>query len=769
VKPIRPITRPLKALTDRAPKPFLSLCVIFRDNQDTIRPLLESVVDHFDEFVFTDTGCKDDTRKILESFGELVRERGKAFALTDFAWCDDFAKARNANFKAATGKWRFFLDTDDVLVGGHNLRSLIEKTEKEHPYVEGLFISYDYDVLEELPTLRLLKWGSHWNWTDAIHERLVSNKPLPNNALANIENKDTLCVKHRRKSEEDKDRALRRNAVIARRDYETTTDKDYKARLARTIAMELKLDGKLAECRPYLKEVGATYPTLPEGRHAYSDLSRLEANDGNLHSALKYAKLAGPAYEAIVYHAMGEWVKCIEAATKSSVAGQQTTHEGFLFEKVFAPICMADAAAHLDYPAGGVEKVINSVRGDLRTHKAVGDAVMSIRKHIDRITILVPQTPQPFDWSSTNTMLGGSEEAVVYLTRALAQLGRNVRVYGILPPTSLGGIDPWGVEWRDFKDFDVDDEHGVLVIWRATGLVKHLIETQIRRLKAKKEGDEAAFAPAGIGNSSFWLHDMSIGVADPRTANAILKGVSSVIVLSDHHQKCIERSLPSEHNVKFVKLANGIVGKDFGFGEAADPTPLMASLPKKANKIVYTSCPSRGLRTLLWAWPKVKQACPDAYLDIYYDWSMLQRFQPAVYQDVMSRYEAVRHLDVHHHGGVGHQELYEAMSDANVWAYSHYESTDVETFCISAVKATAIGCHVLTAPNGALPEVAPDATFVPEAVNYADALIAAIQNPMSSEDRLRLAKDAVAKFDWLEVAKRFSEVWTVLPKKPTGA
>lgn len=753
MKPIRPIKLPTNI---RAPQPFLSLCVIFRNNEDTIRALLESVVDHFDEFVFTDTGCTDETRKVIESFGDHVREQGKTCVITDFEWCDDFAKARNANFRAASGKWRVFLDTDDVLVGGENLRRLIEKTERNHPHVEGLFLPYDYDVLEELPTFRVVKWSPQWYWTDAIHERLVSKQGLPPHALATVSDKDTIHVRHRRKDEAAKERALRRNAAIARRDYATTDDAAYKARLARTIAMELKLDGKFADAKPYLELVGNTYPNLPEGRQAYADLSRFAAADGNLETSLQYAKLAGPAYEAIVYHAQGNWEKCVEAATRSSVAGQQTTHEGFLFEQVFAPMCLADAAMHLGINPSGVERVMNGVRGDLRTHTAVKDATMSIRRAIDRITILVPNTPQPFDGDSGGTMLGGSEEAVMYLSQAFARAGRNVRVYGVLPPLSVGGHDRYGVEWCRFEDFNLDDEHGTLVVWRATGLVKHLLEVQIARLKAKREGDETAFAPAGIGTSSFWLHDMHVGVSDPKMANAIMKGVSSVVVLSDHHRKCVERLLPEKHDVKFVKLSNGIVGDDF-----ADK----AALPKDPNKVLYTSCPSRGLRTLLKAWPTIKAACPDAYLDIYYDWSMLQRAQPEVYADVMKHYEAVQHLDVHHYGGVGHAALYDAMSDANVWAYSHFENTDVETFCISAVKATAIGCHVITAPNGALPEVVPGATFVTDPTKYADAVIEAIKNPILETTRVALADEAIARFDWGVVAEQFGKLWTVFPSK----
>jgi glycosyltransferase involved in cell wall biosynthesis len=104
------------------------------------------------------------------------------------------------------------------------------------------------------------------------------------------------------------------------------------------------------------------------------------------------------------------------------------------------------------------------------------------------------------------------------------------------------------------------------------------------------------------------------------------------------------------------------------------------------------------------------------------------------------------------------------MSTANVWAYSHYENTDVETFCISAVKASMLGCHVITAPNGALPEVVPNATFVPNQADYAQTVIEAIKNPISDQQRIDQFKAGAERFDWNVVADAFSEVWTVKPK-----
>ena len=745
-KPIKTI----KSLKLPTKIPTLSLCVIFRDNIDTIEPLLNSIRNVADEYVFTDTGSTDGTRSKIQHF--LKSAKGK---ITDFEWCDDFAKARQANFQAATGRWRMFLDSDDVLVGGETLRNFIHRLDTEAPQIAGAYISYDYDIMEELNTMRLARWDCGWYWSDSIHERMVADR-LPENAIAKL-NPEQVCVRHRRKDQKQKDTALRRNAVIARREYALTTDVEYKARLARTIAMEMKLDGKFDEAMPYLEEVGNVYGAIPEGKQAFADLARFAGREQNFQSALQFAKKAGPSYEAIAYSAMGDDLKCIEAQNRGAAAGQQTTHEGFIFEQIIAPACQAKAALNAGYHPASADKVLNRIRTDHRELPEVKPLVSEIRGFIDRITILVPGTPQPFDGSSTGAMLGGSEEAVVYLSRALAKLGRNVRVFGVLPPLSIPGIDADGVEYLPFKDFRLEDEHGCLVVWRSLGLVENLIHVKSQIVQAANAGDEKAAVPSGIGRSSLWLHDQDMRTNQPDYINKLLKSINSVIVLSDHHRKCIERELPKDHEVNFVKLSNGIVGDDFARLDWSKRDP---------NRVIYSSCPSRGLLVLLDAWPQIKAACPEAYLDIYYDWSMIARDNPELHKGLMLALETLKDQDVVHHGGVGHAELYEALVGANVWAYSHFHNTNVETFCISAVKATAAGCQVITAPNGALPEVAPLATFITDPEDYAAAVIAAIQDPMSDEIRRHNAEAAVETFDWESVAQRFSEVWTTRQPNP---
>ena len=753
---------PIRIARKVEPRPLVSLCVMFRDNVDTIKTLLASVKDHFDEYVFCDTGSVDGTRQIVDGFCRENVPEGRSKVI-DFEWCDDFAKARQANFEAATGVWRMFLDSDDELIDGQNLRQIITDLTAQEPQVRGVNFHYDYDVLEDLPTMRLVKWSRGWRWVDAIHERLSFDGDMPERGMARVGPKD-LVVRHKRKTAEEKDRALRRNGTIARREYAATTDVEYKGRLARTIAMELKLDGKYDEAAVYLQEVADTHQHTLEGRQAYADMFRFAVMGKDYDRALDMARKAGPSYEVLAHHARKEWPQVIHRGAAASVAGQQTTHEGFLFEQVLAPVALAEAAHKLEYDAVVVEQVINTIRTDLRNHDSCRANLAALRYDIDRVTILVPSTPQPFDSWSTKAMLGGSEEAVVYLARALSKMGRNVRVFGVLPPTTIPGVDIYGIDWQPFNKFRLADEHGTLVFWRAVPLVYEVMRRKGEIKRRADAGDDRAFMPTGIGNASLWLHDRSTGVGRPEENAAIMSGVSTVVVLSEHHQRCIEQLLPADHKVNFVKLSNGIVGDDF---EAL----MDEDIHRDPYRVIYSSCPSRGLVPLLEMWPTIKQACPEASLDIYYDWSMLRSHQPEVYDRVMQAYKAVQHLDVVHHGGVSHAELHYALRTANVWAYSHFENTDVETFCISAVKATAAGATVVTSRHGAIPEVAPDSVFA-DRESYAEAVIAEILNPRDESERLAKSRRAIERFDWNRVAADFAKVWTVRadeapPEAPT--
>ena len=87
-------------------RPSITLACIMKNEEHNIPQLMKSVEGCFDEFVFTDTGSTDSSRKVAQSHGIIVR---------DFAWCDDFAAARNASFEDVRTDFVAWLDLDDVL------------------------------------------------------------------------------------------------------------------------------------------------------------------------------------------------------------------------------------------------------------------------------------------------------------------------------------------------------------------------------------------------------------------------------------------------------------------------------------------------------------------------------------------------------------------------------------------------------------------------------------------------------------------------------
>jgi GT2 family glycosyltransferase/2-polyprenyl-3-methyl-5-hydroxy-6-metoxy-1,4-benzoquinol methylase len=98
----------------------LSLCMIVRDNERTIRPCLESIRPWVDEMVIVDTGSTDETPRIVERFG------GRLF---HFPWSDDFSAARNESLRHARGDWLFWMDSDDTIPEecARRLRTLVER------------------------------------------------------------------------------------------------------------------------------------------------------------------------------------------------------------------------------------------------------------------------------------------------------------------------------------------------------------------------------------------------------------------------------------------------------------------------------------------------------------------------------------------------------------------------------------------------------------------------------------------------------------------
>ncbi|AVX30106.1 Tetratricopeptide repeat-containing protein [Carboxydocella thermautotrophica] len=84
----------------------ISLCLIVRNEAESLATCLSSAQPWVAEIIVVDTGSTDDTRAIAARFTDKIYT---------FPWQDDFAAARNFALDQARGEWILVLDADEYL------------------------------------------------------------------------------------------------------------------------------------------------------------------------------------------------------------------------------------------------------------------------------------------------------------------------------------------------------------------------------------------------------------------------------------------------------------------------------------------------------------------------------------------------------------------------------------------------------------------------------------------------------------------------------
>lgn len=164
----------------------ISLCMIVKNEEDTLARCLISVRDLVDEIIIVDTGSTDKTKEIAALFTNNIY---------DFKWINDFSAARNYSFSKATKDYIFWMDADDVLLDEDRKRFRIIK-EKLDYNVDVVMMNYNYafddkgNVVLSHFRERILKREKNFRWSDPIHEYT--------NISGNIINCDVV-VTHRKK------------------------------------------------------------------------------------------------------------------------------------------------------------------------------------------------------------------------------------------------------------------------------------------------------------------------------------------------------------------------------------------------------------------------------------------------------------------------------------------------------------------------------------------------------------------------------------------
>lgn len=151
-------------------KPFISLCMIVKNEEKVLRRCLESINGLIDEIIIVDTGSTDNTKKIASEFDTFIY---------DYQWNNNFAAARNFAQSKATGKWILFLDADEY-VDNENFRETIEKLKEldlsqnfdAYLVTQINFGGYYGESVNPCLTIRIYKNDPSIEFHRSIHEQL---------------------------------------------------------------------------------------------------------------------------------------------------------------------------------------------------------------------------------------------------------------------------------------------------------------------------------------------------------------------------------------------------------------------------------------------------------------------------------------------------------------------------------------------------------------------------------------------------------------------
>lgn len=349
--------------------------------------------------------------------------------------------------------------------------------------------------------------------------------------------------------------------------------------------------------------------------------------------------------------------------------------------------------------------------------------------------------------SSLEKGIGGSEEAVIRLSRELSKQGWGVHVYAT-PGKETGFDDSMPlskkdnifkitpVEWHHYWEFNPNDEFDVVVAWR----MPWFFDSEI---KARKK--------------YLWMHDV---MPKAEFTPERLENLDKVILLSKYHRSLF----PNIPDNKVFLSSNGITAEDFE-GVEAERDP---------KRIIWMSSHVRGLQLLYDMWPDIKKKVPEAKLDIYYGWESfvnVQKDNPErmLWKEEMERQEKLLE-GVTDHGKISQSQIVQEIFKSGVWAYP---CPFPEIFAITALKAQAGGAIPVCSNFAALDETVQYGIKIPmqamdedtpagkwnrdDIEKFKKALIDMLKHPEKQEKTRPAMQKWARQQSWSNVAKSWTE------------
>lgn len=694
----------------------LSLCLIVKPTKEEAKLLdrcLSYVAPHVDEICVTQAG----KAAIKEVSKVIAKYKGKE---SFFEWVGDFAKARNFNFSQATGDYILWLDSDDVLKGAEHLKETVTEMGKRKIDVGVMHYLYHFNSscycdTKHLKT-RIVKNDGCVTWEGKVHEDFKQNRALDSFFIENIEvlhltdekrinqsaerNLDIARQALKNAPEDPRSYWLMGNALImeqqpqeAAKHFDTfleLSQSDDEKYLVNLMLFDIRNDYRYALEAIYLR------PSFPD---AYLKLGDWLYNAKKYQNALNFLEiglqLPVPDMEIIAYNPRE--YDLIPLMTMAKVHFETGKYQKAVeiiqrLKKMFPKEKMVVKLGKLIEKEMGEALEVDKY---LQESEKIKDKE-ELRKYLDNLPEKVASHPkicyfrnELFRKESSSGKdlvyycgytsrywnpdiadkegIGGSEEAVINLSKRLASLGWNVTVYN-----NCKKEGEWdGVKYRYFWRYNVRDKQDVTILWRHPKPCDHEINSDRIFIDLHDVIDEAEFTRARLAK------------------------IDRIMVKTKAHRDLFPK-IPDE---KFAIIPNGV-----------DPDQFDVKVERNPYLILNSSSPDRHLDATLDIFEELIKKQPDKpwKLAWYYGWGVydsvhegnkdmidwksrqMERFNNLVKQ---GRAE----------GGcmIGHKEIAKKYLEAGVFLYP---TQFYEIHCISAVKAQLAGCYPVTSDFAALDE-----------------------------------------------------------------
>lgn len=148
---------------------MLSLCMIVKNEEETLEACLKSATEIVSEIIVVDTGSTDKTKEIAYKFTDKVY---------DFKWCNDFSKARNFSLSKATNDYVLILDADEV-INNYDVESIRQFCKSGNEKIVGRIkrineYEDNYGEKKYIERVNRLFNKSYYLYEGIIHEQVVS-------------------------------------------------------------------------------------------------------------------------------------------------------------------------------------------------------------------------------------------------------------------------------------------------------------------------------------------------------------------------------------------------------------------------------------------------------------------------------------------------------------------------------------------------------------------------------------------------------------------